>query len=166
MKKVLLIVMGVLVLDQVTKLIITGNMEIGQSIPVIDNFLYITYHRNAGAAFGLFQGQMLFFYVATLVAIGAIVLWLKQLDLRREWIMGVALALLLGGALGNFIDRILNQSVVDFVHTVWWGNSFPIFNVADIALTIGAIIMVVDVLFLEKRRNLDPPDQAEGVLND
>lgn len=80
--------------------------------------------------------------------------------------MGVALALLLGGALGNFIDRILNQSVVDFVHTVWWGNSFPIFNVADIALTIGAIIMVVDVLFLEKRRNLDPPDQAEGVLND
>jgi len=163
MKKILLITMGVLVLDQVTKWIITGNMELSQSIPVIDNFLYITYHRNTGAAFGLLQGQMLFFYVATLVAIGAIVLWLKQLDLKKEWVMGIALALLLGGALGNFVDRIVNQSVVDFIHTVWWGSSFPIFNVADIALTIGAILMVVDVLFLEKKRN---SDQAEGVLND
>jgi len=163
MKKVLLITIGILALDQVTKLIITGSMNIGQSIPIINGFLYITYHRNAGAAFGLFQGQMLFFYVATLVAVGAIVMWLRQLDLKKEWVMSIALALLLGGALGNFIDRVINQSVVDFIHTIWWGNSFPIFNVADIALTIGAIVMVIDVLFLEKRRR---SIQVEGVLDD
>jgi signal peptidase II len=145
----------VIALDQLTKQVITRTMEIGDSNPIINNFLYITYHRNSGAAFGLFQGQMIFFYIVTAIAIISIVIWLRKLDMKREKVISVALALILGGALGNFIDRVMYQAVIDFIHTVWWGNSFPIFNVADIALTSGAVLMVFDIMILERRRSKD-----------
>ena len=150
---VISIVLGTLILDQITKQIITNNMTIGDSIPVIGNFLSITYHRNAGAAFGIMQGQMIFFYVVTIVAVVGIVMWMKNLDFKKEKVMVIALSFLLGGAIGNFIDRIIYQSVIDFIDTNWLGYSFPIFNIADSALTIGAILMAIDVLFLEKNRN-------------
>lgn len=149
---ILFIPMLVLVVDQLTKQLITRTMEIGDSHRVIRNFLYITYHRNAGAAFGIFQGQMLFFYVITAIAVIAIILWMIKLDFKKEPILAISLALILGGALGNFVDRVMYQAVIDFVHTIWWGNSFPIFNVADIALVCGSILMAVDVLILDRRR--------------
>lgn len=155
MKLVFLIFTMVIALDQLTKQVITRTMEIGDSNPIINNFLYITYHRNSGAAFGLFQGQMIFFYIVTAIAIISIVIWLRKLDMKREKVISVALALILGGALGNFIDRVMYQAVIDFIHTVWWGNSFPIFNVADIALTSGAVLMVFDIMILERRRSKD-----------
>ena len=142
----------VLVLDQLTKQLITRTMEIGESHRVIRNVLYITYHRNAGAAFGIFQGQMLFFYVITAIVVIAIVLWLFKLNLKKESVLAFSLVLILGGALGNFVDRVMYQAVIDFIHTVWWGNSFPIFNVADMALVCGAFLMAFDVLILERKR--------------
>jgi signal peptidase II len=149
---VILIPILVLVVDQLTKQLITRTMELGQSNRVISNFLYITYHRNSGAAFGILQGQMLFFYVVTAIAVIAIVLWMIKLDFKKEPVLAISLALILGGALGNFIDRVLYQAVIDFIHTVWSGNSFPIFNVADIALVSGSILMAIDVLILDRRR--------------
>jgi len=149
---VVLIPILILALDQLTKQLITRTMELGQSNRIIRNFLYITYHRNSGAAFGLLQGQMLFFYIVTAIVVIAIVLWLIKLDCKKEPILAIALAMILGGALGNFVDRIMYQAVIDFIHTVWWGNSFPIFNVADIALVCGALLMAIDVLILDRRR--------------
>lgn len=153
--KIILSVIPILVfvLDQVTKQIITNTMYIGQTIPVINNFIYITYHRNSGAAFGIMQGQMLFFYVMTSIAVLAIIIWLIKLDLKKNFFLAIALVLILGGALGNFADRVLEQAVIDFIHTVWWGYSFPIFNVADIALVIGSILMAFDVLILDRKRS-------------
>jgi len=149
---ILLIPIVVLIADQLTKQLITRTMELGQSNRVISHFLYITYHRNSGAAFGILQGQMLFFYVVTAIAVIAIILWLIKIDFKKDLILAISLALILGGALGNFIDRVIYQEVIDFIHTIWWGNSFPIFNVADIALVCGAILMAVDVLILDRRR--------------
>ena len=149
---VVLIPIVVLIVDQLTKQLITRTMEIGQSSRVIRNFLYITYHRNSGAAFGILQGQMLFFYVITAIAVIAIILWMIKLDFKKEPILAISLALILGGALGNLIDRVMYQAVIDFIHTIWWGNSFPIFNVADIALVCGAFLMAIDVLILDPRR--------------
>ena len=151
MKLVLLVTALVIALDQITKQFITRTMQIRDSIPIIDNFLYITYHRNSGAAFGILQGQMLFFYVITAVAVFGIGFWLSKLDMKKERPLSIALALILGGALGNFIDRVVYQSVIDFIHTVWWGYHFPIFNLADIALVCGGILM----LFLEFRQSKD-----------
>ena len=134
------------VIDQITKQVIAHTMTIGESIPVIDGFLFITSHRNAGAAWGIFQGKMLFFYVVTLVIIGVILYWLKTLDLKKEKLLGIALALILGGAIGNFIDRVLYQHVIDFIDVIIFGYDFPIFNVADSSLTIGVVLMGIDTI--------------------
>lgn len=155
MKLVVLIVTLVIALDQLTKQLITRTMEIGDSNPIINNFLYLTYHRNEGAAFGILQGQMIFFYIVTAIAVIGIVIWLSKLDMKKEKVLAVALALILAGTIGNFIDRVIYQAVIDFVHTVWWGNSFPIFNVADVALTVGAILMAFDVIVLSRKRSKD-----------
>jgi len=151
MKIVLLITALVLVADQVTKQLITRTMEIGESRAVINNFLYITYHRNSGAAFGILQGQMLIFYIITAITVIGIIIWLSKINLKKQRLLAIALSLILGGALGNFIDRVVYQSVIDFVHTVWWGNHFPIFNIADTALVSGAILM----LFSELKQSKD-----------
>jgi len=128
-------------------------MELGESIPVINNFLYITYYRNAGAAFGILQEQMLLFHIATCIAIVVIIFVLIRLDIENEKVLVIALTLFLGGIIGNFIDRVIYQNVIDFVHTVWWGWSFAIFNVADSAMVIAVGLMLFDVLILERRRN-------------
>ena len=139
-------------LDQVTKYLVASQMTIGQSIPIIDNFLYITSHRNAGAAWGIFQGKMMFFYLITLAVIAVVIVWMTRLDIKKDkWLM-IALALILGGAVGNFIDRVLYQHVVDFIDTYILGYDFPIFNIADSALCIGVVLMAIDAILDMKRQ--------------
>ena len=148
---VLSIVAITLVIDQLTKFLVVNYMTIGQSISVIDNFLYITSHRNEGAAWGILQGKMTFFYIVTLVVIGVVILWIRQLDMKKEKLLIIALSLILGGALGNFIDRVMYQHVVDFINTYIFGYDFPIFNIADSALCIGVFLMGIDAV-LDVRR--------------
>lgn len=155
MKLVVLIVTLVIALDQLTKQLITRTMQLGDSHAIINNFLYLTYHRNEGAAFGILQGQMIFFYIITAIAVIGIVIWMSKINMKREKVLAIGLALILGGTIGNFIDRVIYQAVIDFVHTVWWGNSFAIFNVADAALTIGAVLMALDVIVLSRKRSKD-----------
>ena len=125
--------------DQLTKYLVVTKMTLGQSIPLIDNFLYITSHRNEGAAWGILQGKMMFFYLITLVVVGVVIVWLTRLDFKKDKLLVIALALILGGALGNFIDRVFYQHVVDFIDTYIFVYDFPIFNVADSALCIGVV---------------------------
>lgn len=148
---VLSIVAITLVIDQLTKFLVVNYMTIGQSISVIDNFLYITSHRNEGAAWGILQGKMTFFYIVTLIVIGVIIFWIRRLDMKKEKLLMIALSLILGGALGNFIDRVMYQHVVDFINTYIFGYDFPIFNIADSALCIGVFLMGIDAV-LDVRR--------------
>lgn len=148
---VLSIVAITLVIDQLTKFLVVNYMTIGQSISVIDNFLYITSHRNEGAAWGVLQGKMTFFYIVTLIVIGVIIFWIRRLDMKKEKLLIIALSLILGGALGNFIDRVMYQHVVDFINTYIFGYDFPIFNIADSALCIGVFLMGIDAV-LDVRR--------------
>ena len=146
---IIAIVALTIVLDQVTKYLVASQMTIGQSIPIIDNFLYITSHRNAGAAWGIFQGKMMFFYLITLAVIAVVIVWMTRLDIKKDkWLM-IALALILGGAVGNFIDRVLYQHVID---TYILGYDFPIFNIADSALCIGVVLMAIDAILDMKRQ--------------
>ncbi|WP_078413413.1 signal peptidase II [Priestia abyssalis] len=141
-----LIAVFVIALDQVTKWMVVKQMEIGESIEIIPNFLYITSHRNRGAAWGILQGQMWFFYIITAIVIIALVFYIQRLK-REERMLGIALGLMLGGAIGNFIDRVWRKEVVDFINTYIFTYDFPIFNVADSALVIGVGLIFVLTLF-------------------
>ncbi len=96
---------------------------------------------------------MIFFYVVTLVVIGLVILWIRKLDIKKEKLLVIALSLILGGALGNFIDRVMYQHVVDFINTYIFGYDFPIFNIADSALCIGVFLMAVDAILDIKRHS-------------
>jgi len=142
----------IVILDQITKHLVVYHMELGQSIEIIPNFLYLTSHRNAGAAWGILYGEMMFFYVVTVVVVAILLIWMRKLDKQKDKLLLIALAFLLGGAIGNFIDRLFYQTVVDFVDTFIFGYNFPIFNVADMALTFGVILMGIDALFESKKQ--------------
>ncbi len=139
----------VIVCDQLTKWLIVQKMQYGESIEVIKNIFYITSHRNRGAAWGILQGQMWFFYVITVAVVIGLIYYIQKMA-KQSVLIGVSLALMLGGAIGNFIDRVFRQEVVDFVHTYIFSYSFPIFNVADASLTIGVVLLIIYMLIEEK----------------
>lgn len=138
---------GLIALDQLTKNLVVRHMDIGESIALIDGFLNLTSHRNTGAAWGMFQGQMMFFYVVT-VAVVAMLIYIYKKEAKNNLLLQLALTFLLAGAVGNFIDRILFQEVVDFVDVLIFGYDFPIFNVADSALTVGVVLMLIEFFFM------------------
>ena len=144
-----LIALLIILIDQFTKWLVVKYMTLGESIPIIENLLYITSHRNRGAAWGILQGQMWFFYIVTTVVIIGIVYYIRKYSTDK--LTGISLGLILGGAIGNFIDRIFRNEVVDFVHTYIFSYSFPVFNVADASLCIGVGLLVI-AMFMEEKR--------------
>lgn len=140
-----LIAVFIILLDQVTKWLIVSKMYLGESIPIIEDFLYITSHRNRGAAWGILQGQMWLFYVITSIVIIAIIYYIQK-EAKGKWLLGVSLAFMLGGAIGNFIDRVLRKEVVDFIHTYIFNYNFPVFNIADSSLVIGVVLLMIQML--------------------
>ena len=141
----LLVAFLIIVIDQVTKWIIASSMKIGDSYEVIPNFLNITSHRNNGAAWGILSGKMFFFYIITVIILIVLVLFFIK-EAQYNLFMQLAISLLFAGALGNFIDRLFNGEVVDFIDTNIFGYDFPIFNVADSSLTIGVILVIIVLL--------------------
>lgn len=146
-----IIALFVILLDQWTKWLIVKNMEIGESIEIINGFLYITSHRNKGAAWGILQNQMVFFYIITVIVVIAIIYYMQKYA-KQHVMLGAALSLMLGGAIGNFIDRLFRKEVVDFIHTYIFQYNFPIFNIADSALTIGVFLLFLYFLFFEEKK--------------
>jgi signal peptidase II len=140
----------VILFDQLTKWLVVKYMELGESIPLITDFLYLTSHRNRGAAWGILQGQMWFFYIITIIVIIGIIVFIQRLK-DNEKIVGWSLGLMLGGAIGNFIDRVIHKEVVDFINTYIFTYDFPIFNVADSALVIGVGLFFIHTLLEGKQ---------------
>lgn len=146
----MVIALAVIALDQWTKWLVLKNMELGESITIIDSFLYITSHRNSGAAWGILQGQMWFFYIITTIVTIALLYYLKK-SVNEGVLFKFSLALMLGGAIGNFIDRLFRQEVVDFIHTYPFGYNFPIFNIADSSLVIGVALLIFYMVKEERK---------------
>ncbi|HDV6253810.1 TPA: signal peptidase II [Staphylococcus pseudintermedius] len=141
----LFITLIILIGDQLTKFIIRTQMTLGESFAVVPKFLYITSHRNNGAAWGILSGKMTFFYIITIIVlIALIVFYIKEA--KNNMLMQIAITLLFSGALGNFIDRVSSGEVVDFIDTVIFGYDFPIFNIADASLTIGVVLLIIVLL--------------------
>lgn len=143
------IIIAVLILvDQVTKWMTVAYLKPKGSIPVIKNFFTLTYVENDGGAWGMFGGKMWMFYIVTLFAIGLFAYMMKDFNLQTNKIYSIALALIMSGTIGNFIDRIFRKFVVDFIEIDLFSyKSFPVFNVADICLTIGVGLLLFDLLF-------------------
>ncbi len=123
-------------------------MTEGESIQIIDNFLYLTSHRNRGAAWGILEGQMWFFYIITIVVVIGIIYYMQK-HAKGKVLFSISLAFMLGGAIGNFIDRVLRKEVVDFLNTYIFSYDFPIFNIADAALTVGVVLLLIYMFFDE-----------------
>jgi signal peptidase II len=147
----LLLALLVIVFDQITKSIVSSHFLLGDSRTVTAFFALVRVH-NSGAAFSLFADQSGwqrgFFIVVALVASVALTHFLRK-HAREPW-LAAALALVLGGALGNLIDRVLLGHVVDFLYFHYRGFSWPAFNIADIAISCGAIMLVFDGLLAKR----------------
>jgi len=122
-------------------------MTLHQSIEILPNFAHLTYIRNTGAAFGFFAGaqsnlRMFFFILISIIAIGAILYLMKNLPAKRNGQI-VSLSFVLGGAVGNLIDRARWGEVIDFIDLHWHRYHWPAFNIADSAITIGVILLLI-----------------------
>lgn len=141
-------------LDLVTKYLIIQNLSFSDRIPVIDGFFYLTHVRNTGAAFGLFSDappeiRLTFFVGVACIAIAIIISFFRKLA-PGDRLASLALGLILGGAIGNLIDRIRFQEVVDFLHfRLWAGYTWPDFNVADSCIVVGVGVLVLELLASE-----------------
>lgn len=146
------IALFVIVIDQWSKWLIVKNMVVGERIMLWDPWFAILSHRNRGAAWGMLEGQMWLFTIITIAVIIAIIYFFHK-EANNKPVLQVGLMLLLGGALGNFIDRLWRDEVVDFASVLIPGINyyFPIFNVADAALTFAVIILFIG-MFIEERK--------------
>lgn len=163
-----LLALLVIVLDQAAKYLIVHNLDLYQQVPVIGDFFIITSQRNRGAAFSILQEQQLLFIAITVIVVAGIVYYMRRVIRDRKAMLATALGLLLGGALGNFLDRARTGEVVDFLMFNFrfplFGNkvdyTFPVFNIADTAITIGVLLILLDTFlsWLKERK-----EQRHGV---
>lgn len=156
-KLVIAWLISIIALDQLTKIIVDRSMALHGSIPIIDGLFNLTYVRNTGAAFGMFSRthqafRLPFLLLVSVVAIGFILAMIRRLR-DEETGMIIALAFILGGALGNLIDRMLHGEVIDFLDVYWSNYHWPAFNLADSFITIG---VTITVFFLFKAKDDDP----------
>ncbi len=129
----------IVVIDQISKYLVSSLMQAGDSIALIESFLHITFVRNPGAAFGMLPYQTIFFVIITVFVVIFIIYYYRSLNSGHR-MLRFALAMLLGGALGNLIDRLRSGYVIDFIDFKIWP---PVFNLADSAIVIGIGLFLI-----------------------
>lgn len=159
---------AVIAADQLTKAVLKRSLELHEYRPLIDGVLSLSHVRNRGAAFGIlseaglpYQGWIL--SVVALFALGAIAVYWLRLP-KEQQLPRLALALVLGGALGNLIDRVRFGYVVDFIHLYWRQYVWPDFNLADSAISTGVVLLFLDMLRSPKRDAAADPAPAPTAL--
>ncbi len=153
-----LVAICVLLLDQISKVYFVKTLvEVGNTISVIEPVLNWTLAHNYGAAFSFLANQggwQKFFFAGLALIVSLFLIWYIRVVPKQAKVLSLALSLILGGALGNLIDRVNYGYVIDFIHVhyadVW---HYPVFNMADIGIVSGVFFMIVDMLFLEKKRS-------------
>lgn len=138
---------AILLLDQITKFWINSSMKLGESFDVISGFFRINNVHNTGAAWSMFEGNMLFFYLISIVFLAAMIYFYRNSE-EADRLTKIGIVLMAAGTIGNFVDRLAFQYVRDFLDFIIIGYDFPVFNVADMSLCIGVGIIILSV-FLE-----------------
>ncbi|MGI6049686.1 MAG: signal peptidase II [Acetivibrionales bacterium] len=150
-----------IVIDQLSKLYFLNNQLLYNGYVIIDKFFYLTYLENRGAAFGIFQDGRWFFIITTIIASGVMVWYFIK---NNNFLLRVSLMLIVSGGIGNLIDRVFRGFVVDFLDFYPFGYDFPIFNFADICVTVGVFLFVIYIIFVYKE--LDDENTLSGVNNE
>ncbi|MFC1620794.1 signal peptidase II [Candidatus Omnitrophota bacterium] len=140
-------ILVILVIDQISKTLVVANLTIGQSIPIINNILHVTFVKNTGAAFGLFKNSTPVFIAISIIAV-TFIAWLilgsiKKANFFSNKAFDIGLILILSGALGNLIDRLKGGYVIDFIDFRIW----PVFNIADTSITLGTALLIISLHF-------------------
>ena len=141
LKMIFIIVTSIIFLDQITKFFATKYLQLNTPVVIINNFLNFTLVHNRGAAFGNFQNQLLFLVFISIFAI--VLIFYNLRDKKNSTIFKLSLSLILGGAIGNLIDRLRFGFVIDFLDFRIW----PVFNLADSVITLAAFLLARELLF-------------------
>ena len=144
------VILGIILIDQIVKYVVRSTLYVGQSIPVIYEIFHITYVQNRGAAFNMLTGQGLILILVPAIAI-IIAVWFMEKNLKDHWTLISALILIIAGGIGNLIDRSLMGFVTDMFDFRFW----PVFNVADIAVCVGAGLLVLYTLFFSDKKEIE-----------
>jgi signal peptidase II len=143
-KKLYMIIFLILIVDQGSKLLISNIMSIGDNINIVNNFLYITFVKNYGAAWNIFNNQRIFLII---LAIGFLVYLYRYIIKNKiSTYETISYALLFGGVLGNLIDRVIHGYVIDFIGVYIGNYQFPIFNISDSMIVISVVLFIIDIV--------------------
>lgn len=142
-----IIAVCLVVLDQISKLLAVNYLKPIETLGIVDGFLSLTYVENRGAAFGILQNSRWVFITFTFIAIIGIIFY-KIYYKPKDKLLNISLCLLISGAVGNLIDRVFNGFVVDMIEVTF--INYPVFNVADCFVVIGAVLLAIYILFIYK----------------
>lgn len=131
-----------LIIDQITKILVVNSLVPGENIEIIKNIFSIIYTNNTGAAFSILLGKRIFLIVVAVLIIGVLLYYIKRNKIEKK-IDIIALSFIIGGSLGNLIDRIIRGYVIDFISLKLGNYNFPIFNIADILIVIGVFLLLL-----------------------
>ena len=142
-----------IIIDQVSKIIVVNNLTNNKSIEVIKSFFYLTYTNNKGAAFSILTGRRILLILVALIVIGVLIYYVRKNKIEGK-VNKIALSLVIGGSIGNLIDRIVRGAVVDFLDFKIFGYNYPIFNLADTFIVLGVFLLLISMF--SKDKNNDP----------
>lgn len=143
-EKVYSVACVLLIIDQLVKLLIRSKMSLMDELVIIPHFFSLFYIENTGAAFSLFSGATIVLVVLGICVLAFLHLYVLSGEVMNKW-KKIGLGMVIGGIVGNLVDRILYGAVIDYLSFDFFGYSFPIFNIADIGITIGFLILVIDI---------------------
>jgi signal peptidase II len=173
-KMVILMVALVFVLDQISKYLVKHSMQLSESVSVLGSFFQLTYVENSGMAFGIEVENKILFIVLSIIALSLVIYYLNKAN-KEHALLQTALALILGGAIGNIFDRIIHGKVVDFFDFEFFNISlptfkffvinfqgyhmtrWPVFNIADTAVSCGMILIALSVIFIKESSKSEVP---------
>lgn len=152
-ENIMIIILSIIfiIIDQVSKIIVVNNLTNNKSIEVIKSFFYLTYTNNKGAAFSILTGRRILLILVALIVIGVLIYYVRKNKIEGK-VNKIALSLVIGGSIGNLIDRILRGAVIDFIDVKIFGYNFPIFNLADTFIVIGVFLLIIE-MFRKEHKN-------------
>lgn len=142
MNIILYLSMILLIIDQISKIIVAKTINMHNPIEIIKNFFYLTYTHNTGAAFSILTGQRILLIIIAIIVLIVLFNYIKKNKIETK-IEKIAYSLVIGGSLGNLIDRIVRGYVIDFIDVKIFGYNFPVFNIADTFIVIGVFLLII-----------------------
>ena len=143
-RRSIIIAFFIVLYDQIIKYFINSHFYDGKIVNVVDNFLYLTKVHNDGAAWSILSGNQLFLIIISIIALVFLIFLQRKFKNKKRYIW-ISFGLIYGGLIGNLIDRIIHNYVIDYIKFVIFGYNYPVFNLADVAIVVGFIMLIIAI---------------------